>query len=381
MVREVVDEGFNPSSQHAEGRRAKAALDDARDRIAASLGVSRSEVLFTSGGTESNDLALLGAMRAAGPGGHVVVSAVEHHAVMRAVDRLREEGFSASVVPVEPTGRVDPGRFAAALTPQTKLACVMYANNEVGTVQPVGELARIARERGVLFHTDAVAAARWLPLDAATLGADLLAISSHKLGAPAGTGVLYVRKGVALTPILYGGAQEFARRPGTENLLGIRATALALELATAERAAAHPRVAALRDRLESSILAAIPGVRVNGAGAERVPNVLNVSFDAVEAPALLIALDLEGIAASSGTACASGVLEPSHVLVSLGLPSRWRSGAIRFSLGTATASHEVERVAAVLPALVARLREPAGATPRGGMGRIEPNGARLEAEA
>jgi len=356
-----VDASLNPSSPHAEGRRARALLDAARDRVAACIGAARSEAIFTGSGTESDNLALLGVMRAIGPPGHVVASAIEHHAIVRALDRLREEGFGVSVVPVEPDGRVDPARFAQALTPQTKLASIMYASNEIGTVQPVAELARIAHERGALFHTDATAAASWLPLDVGELGVDLLSLSGHKFGGPAGTGILYVRKGVPIVPIFYGGAQEAGRRPGSENVAGSAATAFALELAVAERAGRTERAAVLRDRLEAGILAAVPGVRVNGAGAPRLPNVLNVSFDAVESAALLIALDLEGIAASAGSACTSGALEPSHVLLALGLPKRWRTGTIRFSLGIATRPDEIDRVLAILPRLVAELRTPAAA--------------------
>ncbi len=356
-----VDAGFNPSSPHAEGRRARALLDAARDRVAACIGAVRSEVTFAGSGTEADNLALLGVMRAIGPPGHVVASATEHHAIVRALDRLRDEGFTASVVPVEADGRVHPERFARALTPQTKLASVMYANNEIGTVQPVAELARIARERGVLFHTDAIAAASWLPLDVAELGVDLLSLSAHKFGGPAGVGILFARSGVPIVPIHYGGAQEAGRRPGSENVAGNVAAAFALELAVGERRGRSEHAAALRDRLEAGIIAAIPGVRVNGAGAPRLPNMLNVSFDAVESEALLIALDLEGIAASAGSACTSGALEPSHVLLALGLPKRWRTGAIRFSLGTATGASEIDRVLAILPRLVASLRRPAPA--------------------
>ncbi|MBV8196784.1 MAG: cysteine desulfurase, partial [Candidatus Eremiobacteraeota bacterium] len=285
---------------------------------------------------------------------HIVASAVEHHCVLGTLEHLSEEGFEVTLVPVDANGLVDPQRFAEALRPHTRLASVMYANNEVGTIQPIARLAGIARSRGIVFHTDAVQAPCWLPLGVDELGVDALSLSAHKFGGPKGAGVLYARKGVMLTSIMYGGAQESGRRPGTENVLGIAGMARALELASEERDAACG-VATLRDGLAERILAKVNDARVNGGGS-RLPNVLNLSFDGVESAELLIALDRTGIAASAGSACASGALEPSHVLAALGLPLRWQRGAVRFSLGVATHRAEVERVADVLPKIVADLR-------------------------
>lgn len=349
----------NASSVHAEGRAARAALDAARATVARVLGAAPREIVFTGGGSEAIALAVLGVARAARRGRRVVTTAIEHHAVLHAVDRLEEDGWRVERLPVDGRGVVDPAAFAAALTPETALASVMYANNEVGTVQPIAELARLARERGVLFHTDAVQAPGWLPLDVAALGVDLLTISAHKFCGPRGVGALYVRAGTPLAPLILGGGQEHGLRAGTENLAGIAGLARALELAGAERVETVARAGALRDRLEAAILAAIPDVRVNGAGAPRLPNVLSVAFAGAPRDALLIRLDLAGVAASAGSACAAGSLEPSHVVAALGLAEPYRSGVIRFSLGRTTAAAEIAAVAALLPALVADVRTPA----------------------
>lgn len=351
---------YNPSSLHAEGRRARAALDGARQRVAALLGAAGNEIVFTSSGTESDNLALLGVARASGAGAHVVSTATEHHAVLGALDRLREEGFEITVLPVGADGRLDAGEFEASLRPNTVLASVAYANNETGTVQPIAQLAAVARARGVAFHTDAVQAARWLSLTPDELGADLVTLSAHKAGGPHGAGLLYARSSVTLAPISYGGGQESGRRSGTHNLAGILGMATAFELAVSERDQAARRVAALRDRLEAAIRAEVPDVRINGA-AERLPNFLNLSFAGVESATLLIALDLAGIAASAGSACTSGSPEPSHVLRAMGIDERWQTSAIRFTLGTETSTAEIDRVAALIPSLVAGLRKPAAA--------------------
>jgi cysteine desulfurase len=351
---------YNPSSLHAEGRRARAALDGARQRIATLFGTAANEIVFTSSGTESDNLALLGIARAAGAGAHVVSTSTEHHAVLGALDRLREEGFQITVLPVGPDGRLDAGEFEAALRPNTVLASVAFANNETGTVQPIAQVASIARARGVAFHTDAVQAARWLSLMPDELGVDLITLSAHKAGGPHGAGLLYVRSKVPLAPISYGGGQESGRRSGTHNLPGILGMAAAFERAVSERDQAAPRVAALRDRLEAAICAEVPDVRINGS-ADRLPNFLNVSFGGVESATLLIALDLAGIAASAGSACTSGSPERSHVLRAMGMDARWQTSAIRFTLGTETSAAEIDRVAALVPSLVAGLRKPAAA--------------------
>lgn len=361
----AVDADYNPSSLHAEGRRAAALLDSARDRAAAVLGVSRNEITFTSGGTESDNLAVAGTMRASARGSGVVCSTVEHHAVLTTVETLAGEGYVTSALPVAADGRVDVEVFSRALRPGTALASVMYANNETGVVQPITALAAAAADRAIAFHTDAVQAPCWLSLDVPSLGVDLLSLSAHKFGGPKGVGLLYVRRGGRLHPILTGGGQEFGRRPGTENLAGIAGMVTALELAAAERVEAGRRVGRLRDRLEAGIRSAVTDVRVNGGTTERLPNICNVSFAGIDSAALLVALDLAGVAVSAGSACTSGSLQPSHVLASMGLEPRWRQGAIRFSLGPNTEAGDIERVLEILPPLVADLRGPslAGARP------------------
>jgi cysteine desulfurase len=352
----VSDGGFNPSSLHAEGRRARAVLDSARDRVAAAIGARRTDIIFTAGGTEADNLALLGATATVRPPAHLVASVIEHHAVLESLEHLRDRGYEITLLPVGNSGVVRPQDFAAALRPHTALASIMYANNEIGTVQPISELAAIARQHGVLFHTDAVAAACWMPLDVKGLGVDLLSLSAHKFGGPKGVGALYVRDGVVLRPLVHGGGQELGKRAGTENVIGIAGMARALELTVAERPVKAPQVEALRDRLEAGIRSAVPDIRVNGEGASRVANNLNVSFAGLESAALLIALDLVGVAVSAGSACTSGVLEPSHVLAALGAEPRWQNGAIRFSLGSSTSAPEVERVLSLLTKIVHELR-------------------------
>ncbi len=331
-------------------------LDDARDRVAAALGAKRGEIVFTASGTESDNQAILGAARALRHPGHVIASAIEHHAVLAALEQLKSEGFDTALLPVASDGTVWPEAFAQTLRSDTLLASIMYVNNEIGTVQPIAELARIARRRGVIFHCDAIQAPSWLPIDVAELGVDLLSLSAHKFGGPKGVGVLYVREGVGLMPLVYGGGQESGRRAGTENVAGAAALAVALELASAERAEKSPRVAALRDRLEEGIRSNVPDLRLNGAAGPRSAHIANVSFAGVDSAALLIALDLAGVAVSAGSACTSGVLEPSHVLGALGLDPAWLRGAIRFSLGSATTPLEVERTVSLLPGLIGRLR-------------------------
>jgi cysteine desulfurase len=356
-MRRGLDANFNPSSLHAEGRQAAAALDAARERVADSLGAARNEIIFTGSGTESDNLAIFGVLRAAGKGAHFLTTAFEHHAVLAPLDRLRTEGFEVTVLPVGRDGLLDVQAFAEAMRPRTVLASVMYANNEIGTVQPLAALSGIAHGRGALFHTDAIASPCWLPLGVGELGVDLLSLSAHKCGGPKGVGALYVRRGVAMAPITYGGSQEFGRRPGTQNLTGIAGMAAAMALAVSERKAQTPRVSVLRERLENGIQATIPEVRING-GEPRLPNVLNVSFAAVESSPLLIALDLAGVAVSAGSACTSGSPEPSHVVAALGLEPAWQRGAIRFSLGISTTQSEIDRVLELLPPIVADLRRP-----------------------
>lgn len=352
--------GYNPSSLHAEGRRARAALDEARDRVAGLLGAQRKEIVFTGSGSEADNLAIFGVARARGGrgarGGHLLSTAIEHPAVLRALDALRDEGWAVSLLAVDRDGLVDPAAFAAALRPDTVLASVMYANNEIGTVEPVARLAAIARERGVLFHTDAIQAAAYLPLDVAALGVDLLSLSAHKFYGPKGVGALYVRDGTPLQPMIGGGGQEFGRRAGTENVAGIVGFATALSMAAGERDAASVRVAGLRNRLERAILASVEGAWINGGGAARLPGTSSASIRDVDGEQLLVRLDLEGIAVSGGSACASGALEPSHVIAALSGEPRGRFGTVRFSLGRSTTAEEIDRLIALLPGIVAELR-------------------------
>jgi cysteine desulfurase len=350
-------DGFNPSSIHAEGRRARAAIDSARERIAVILHCKPKEIIFTASGTEADNMAIIGAARAArARGKHVVTSAIEHHAVLHTVGALRDEGFEVTLLPVDSDGVVDRTRFAEALRDDTILATVMYANNEIGTIQPIAQLVEIARARGIVFLTDGVQAAGTLDLDVTALGVDALAISAHKLYGPKGVGALYVRNGTPLSPLIHGGGQERGRRAGTENVSGVIGMAKALELADGARNATNARVAGLRDTLEAKVTAAVPHVHVNARGVARLPGISSLAFAGVNAESLLIALDLAGVAASAGSACAAGSLEASHVIAALGEAGA-NGATLRLSLGRGTTAEEIERVASLLPSLVASQRE------------------------
>ncbi len=349
--------GHNPSSLHAEGRRARAGLDEARDRVAAILGVPRKTITFTGSGSESDNQAIIGVARSLrDKGRHIVSSAIEHHAVLHALDALHDEGFDVTLLPVDTRGLVDVDEFAAALRPDTVLATIMLANNEIGTIQPVARLAAIARAHNVVFHTDAVQAVPWIDVRPDALNVDLLSISAHKLYGPKGVGVLYVREGVPIQPLVHGGGQEFGRRSGTENVAGIVGLASALDLVVRERAQTSPRVEALRDRFEGR-LKALDDVRINGEGAPRLPNNCNVSFAGIDSESMLVGLDLDGVAVSAGSACTSGALEPSHVIAALGIDPRWHQGVIRFSLGAGTADAEIERAGSLVADLASTTRE------------------------
>jgi len=350
------ERGYNASSIHAEGRAARAALDDARDTVARLLGAKRKEIVFTAGGSEADATALAGvARRNAGRGRHIVSTVIEHHAVLHALGALRDEGFEITLLPVSARGEVSPAAFAAALRPDTILASVMYANNEIGTVAPIAELAAVARERGVLFHTDAVQAPGYLPIGVGPLGVDLLSISAHKFYGPKGVGALYVRDGIALEPLIRGGSQEFGRRAGTENVPGIVGMARALELVLTGWEARAAETALLRDRLEAALVAGIAGLVVNGAGAPRLANNLSIAIPGIDSEQLLVRLDLEGVAVSAGSACASGAMEISHIVEAIGLPPSLAGGVLRLSLGRATDERAVARVAELLPRLVAEM--------------------------
>jgi cysteine desulfurase len=373
MTRALRDVFGNASSVHAFGQQAKAAIDDARAAVAALLGAEPAEVVFVASGTEADNLALRGAAEMAEQAGRreLIVSAIEHEAVLNTARALARRGWTVTSLPADARGLVSPDDLRAYISDRTALVSVMHANNEVGTVQPVAELAAIAHEHGALMHADAVQTAGKVPIDVRALGVDLLVVSAHKFYGPKGAGALWVRRGTRLVQQMTGGRQERSRRAGTENVPGIVGFGVAAHLARTRLAAEAARLEGLRNRLEDAVLAAVPGTDVNGARHPRVPNTTNISFDRVEAESLLIALDLEGIAVSTGSACSSGTLEPSHVLKAMGLgPSRSQS-SLRFSLGSATTDADIDRVVAVLPSIVDKLRSltRAPATTAAGHGR------------
>ena len=333
-------------------------MDEARSAVADLIGADPSEVVFTSSGTESDNFAIRGAAEALEPGGrrHLISSGIEHEAVLNTLKSLARRGWQTTLLPVGASGLVTAEALAAALTDQTAVVSIMHANNEIGTVQPVAELARLAKARGAVVHTDAVQTAGKIPVNVKGLGVDLLSLSAHKFYGPKGVGAIWVRRGLRLLPFMTGGKQERGRRAGTENVAGIVGMGVAARLAVGHMAEEGSRLAALRDGLERRILAAVPGTAVNGDPGTRVPSTTNISFDRVEAESLLIALDLEGIAVSTGSACSSGTLEPSHVLKAMGLPAHRTQNSIRFSLGAANTEAEVDRVVGVLPVVVDKLR-------------------------
>jgi len=345
----------NASSIHIHGQHARAAVEQARENVAAMLNCRPSEIVFTSGGTESDNMALFGLLQ---PGDHLITSSIEHHAVLHAAEKLSERGIEVTFLPVSADGVVDPFDVYRALKPRTKVISVMMANNETGVIQPVAEIGKIAAEAEVYFHTDAVQAAGKLPIDVKAIGCKLLSISGHKMHAPQGTGILYVRKGTHLEPLFFGGSHERQRRAGTENVAGIVGLGKAAEVAIRElKSGAIERVAALRDRLEQGILGNVDECGVNGVGQARVANTTNFYFDHLEGEALVIALDLKGLAVSGGSACASGATEPSHVLTAMGLaPARARA-SLRFSLTKQSTDADVDFALEVVPKAVARLRE------------------------
>ena len=351
----------NPSSVHHFGQQAKSALDEARSAVAALVGGDPSEIVFTSGGTESDNLAIRGAAgiyEGLEPAGrrHLIASAIEHEAVLNTLKVLARRGWRTTLLPVDRTGVVAPDRLREAVTDDTAIVSVMHANNEIGTIQPIADLARIARERGALMHTDAVQSAGKIPADARALGVDLLSLSAHKFNGPKGAGALWIRRGTRMQPTVTGGKQERSRRAGTENVPAIVGMGVAARLAIAKQAGEASRLDALRNRLEQAVLRSVAGTVVNGGASPRVPNTTNISFDRVEAESLLIALDLEGIAVSTGSACSSGALEPSHVLRAMGLSAHRTQNSLRFSLGLFSTDEEVDRVIDVLPGVVEKLR-------------------------
>jgi cysteine desulfurase len=345
----------NASSIHHHGQETRAAVENARESVAGLLGCRASEIVFTSGGTESDNLAVAGLVA---PGDHVITSSIEHHAVLHACKHLEETGCEVTYLPVGGCGLVDPGDLRRALRPNTRLISIMMANNETGVLQPVEEIGRIAAEAGVLFHTDAVQAAGKVPIDVARIGCHALSISGHKMHAPQGVGALYVKKGTRIQPLFHGGRHERSRRAGTENVPGIVALGKAAQLAKeALDRGDDKKMIALRDRLERGILAQVDEAGVNGDGAPRVPSTTNLYFDHIDGEAIVIALDLKGLAVSTGAACSSGAVEPSHVLLAMGLrPDRARA-SVRFSLGRQTTADDIDFALALVPETIARLRE------------------------
>ncbi|MBC7339766.1 MAG: cysteine desulfurase NifS [Firmicutes bacterium] len=347
----------NPSSIHSFGREARAGVDEARAKVAALIGADPEEIVFTGGGTEADNMAIKGtAWELRNKGDHIITSAVEHHAVLHTVEWLEKQGFRATYLPVDEYGMVDPGDVERAITSSTILVSIMAANNEVGTVQPVAEIARICREKGVRFHTDAVQAVGQLPIDVHALGVDLLSLSAHKIYGPKGVGVLYVRRGVRLTPLLHGGAHERKRRAGTEGVPGIVGLGKAAELARLQFDQRVEHYRRVRDLLWERIRERVPEVRLNGHPTERLPNNLNLSVLYVEGESMLLNLDMKGIAASSGSACTSGSLEPSHVLLAMGIPHEVAHGSLRMTVGVSTTEEDTAYVGESLGEIVDRLR-------------------------
>ena len=364
MMPYLTDVYGNPSSIHGFGREARRALDDARARVARAINAQPSEIYFTSCGSEADNWAVRGtACALRDRGRHIITSAIEHHAVLHTCQQLEKEGFRVTYVPVDGAGVVRLDALEAAITPETTLISVMAANNEIGTLQPVAAIGEIARAHGIRFHTDAVQAIGAIPIDVQALGVDMLSMSGHKFHAPKGVGALYVRSGTRLQRLIEGGTQERAQRGGTENLASIVGMGRAIELATANIAEKAEKLTAMRDRLMNGVIEAIPESRVNGHPTQRLPGNCNVSIRYIEGESLLLSLDLKGIAASSGSACTSGSLDPSHVLLAIGLPHEIAHGSLRFSLSEENTMEDVEFVLESLTEIVQRLRNMSPLTP------------------
>ena len=347
----------NPSSVHGTGRDARKAIENARRQVAAAIGANPQEIYFTAGGSESDNWAIKGAAFAnRKKGNHIITTAIEHHAVLHTCAWLEKQGFEVTYLPVDREGRVTAEQVEAAITDKTILITVMAANNEIGTLEPIEEIGRVARAHKAIFHTDAVQAVGAIPLDVQKMNIDMLSMSGHKFHGPKGIGALYIRRGVRIDTLIHGGAQERGQRAGTENLAGIVGLGKAIELATENLPEKAARLSALRDRLIDGILERIPDVRVNGPREGRLPNNANVSVRYIEGESMLLKLDLAGIAASSGSACTSGSLDPSHVLLAIGLPHEVAHGSLRMTLGSETTEAEIDRVLEALPDIVSGLR-------------------------
>jgi len=357
MLPYFTDAFGNPSSIYSYGQEAKGAIEEARAKVADLIGARSDETVFTSGGTEADNFAIKGVAYAnEGKGNHIITSAIEHHAVIETCKFLEKRGFLVTYLPVDEYGLVDPDDVKKAITDKTILISVMHANNEVGTIQPIAEIGKIAKEAGIYFHTDAVQTAGHIPVSVNELGVDLLAMSAHKLYGPKGVGALYIRKGTRLVAFMHGGEQERRRRASTENVPGIVGFGRAAELAKQEMTEEAERLTHLRDKLIKGILEQIEHTRLNGHPLKRLPNNVNISVDFVEGESMLLNLDLEGICASTGSACSSASLEPSHVLLALGLSPEQAHGSLRFSLGKENTEEDMGRVLKVLPGIVAKLR-------------------------
>ncbi len=347
----------NASSVHSWGRTSLRAVDEARDRIAKSLGATAQEVYFTSGGTEADNWAIKGfALKNQSKGRHIITSAIEHHAVLHTCEVLKKRGFEVTYLPVDEFGLVHPDTLKAAMRPDTILVSIMLANNEIGTIEPVAELAKIAKEGGAAFHTDAVQAVGHIPVNVKELGVDMLTLSAHKFHGPKGIGLLYIRKGVSLENLIDGGAHERGRRAGTSNHPGIIGMAKALELAVAEMPETSTRITALRERLIKGVLDTVPNARLNGHPTIRLPGNANFSFSGMEGEAMVLSLDIAGIAASSGSACSSGSLEPSHVLMALGIPIGAAHASLRLTVGDDTTEDDIDYTIGKVAQIIERLR-------------------------
>ena len=348
----------NPSSIYRIGREARAAVDEARETVADILGAMPKEIVFTSGGSEADNQAIFGvALANRSKGKHIITTAIEHHAVLHTVEYLEKLGYKITILPVDSDGLVDPESVRQALTDETILVSIIYGNNEIGTIQPIKEIASILKGHQAVFHTDGVQAVGHIPIDVVDLGVDMLSLSAHKFYGPKGVGALYVRRGVRFSPLIHGGAQENGHRAGTENVAGIVGLAKALELATEEMESESARLTELRDYLIEGLESQVPHMRVNGHRTRRLPGNVNVCFRYIEGESLLLNLDMNNIAASSGSACTSGSLEPSHVLLALGLPHEIAHGSLRMTLGRDTTKEEIDRVLEILPGIVDKLRK------------------------
>ncbi|HHV94948.1 MAG TPA: cysteine desulfurase NifS [Clostridiaceae bacterium] len=348
----------NPSTIYSYGRESKKYIEDARDKVAKALGAQSKEIFFTGSGTEADNWAIKGVAYAnRKKGNHIITTSIEHHAVLHTCNFLEKEGFEVTYLPVDKDGLVDPEQVREAIKPETILISVMFANNEIGTIQPISEIGKIAKEKGIIFHTDAVQAVGSVNVNVEELNVDLLSLSAHKFYGPKGVGALYIRRGTKITSFMHGGAQERGKRASTENVPGIVGLGKAIELATANIEGNAKYVKRLRDRIIDEVLNTIPYVRLNGHREKRLPGNINFSFEFIEGESLLLLLDMKGIAASSGSACTSGSLDPSHVLLAIGLPHEIAHGSLRITLGPDNTDEEVDYFLSVLPEIVGRLRE------------------------